>query len=239
MRGMAVLKLFDATHTDLTLADIARLCNLDRAVARRLTLTLEHLGYLRRDGRTFSLTPKVLVLAGGFLQGHRFGTMVQPVLEAHAQELGEAISLAMIDGEEAVYVAQAMAARNRVSFGFTLGSRLPLLQTAIGRALLSISDPAIIGRAISSAPLEQYTKASIVDRGQLATKIQEIRDLGYALVTGEFEAGVTAMALPIRSASGTASVIGVSVTQQRFTHEMHERSLEVLWDCSRALAPVI
>lgn len=236
MRGMAVLKLFDATRTHLSLADIARLCDLDRAVARRLTLTLEHLGYLKRDGRTFSLTPKVLVLAGGFLQGHQFGTVVQPVLEAHSQELGESISLAMIDGLDAVYVAQAMSGRGRVSFGFTLGSRLPLLQTAVGRALLSISDPTFVDKAIMSAPLEQFTKASIVDRDQLATKIQEVRDLGHAFVASEFEAGVTGMAMPVRSASGAITAIGISAIQQKFTDVMHDRSLEVLRDCSRALA---
>ncbi len=236
IRGMAVLKLFDATHTHLSLADVARLCDLDRAVARRLTLTLEHLGYLRRDGRVFSLTPKVLVLAGGFLQGHQFGTVVQPVLEAHSQDLGEQFSLAMIDGQDAVYVAQAMSGRHRVSFGFTLGSRLPLLQTAIGRALLSIAEPSLVERAIRSAPLEQFTKGSIVDRVRLAAKILHAQDLGYALVKSEFEAGVTGMALPIHAASGAIMAIGISAIQQKFTDAMHDRSLEVLRDCGRALA---
>ncbi len=236
IRGMAVLKLFDATRTHLSLADVARLSGLDRAVARRLTLTLEHLGYLKRDSRVFSLTPKVLVLAGGFLQGHQFGTVVQPVLETHSRDLGESISLAMIDEQDAVYVAQAMSGRNRVSFGFTLGSRLPLLQTAIGRALLSIADPAFVENATTSAPVEAFTKASIVDRSQLATRIQEAQDLGYALVTSEFEAGVTGMAMPVHAASGAIMAIGISAIQQKFTDDKHEQSLEVLRDCSRALA---
>ena len=104
------------------------------AVARRLTLTLEHLGYVRRSGRTYSLTPKMLVLAGGYLQGRRFGKLIQPILETHTRALGETISLAVLEDDTAIYVAQAAIDPTRISFGFTVGSRLTLLHTAIGRA---------------------------------------------------------------------------------------------------------
>ena len=52
---------------------------LDRAVARRLVLTLVHLGYVSQEERVFFLTPKILVLAGGFLQG-MFAEMINPKL---------------------------------------------------------------------------------------------------------------------------------------------------------------
>lgn len=41
-------------------SEVARICDLTRAAARRFLLTLADLGYVRSDGRLFSLTPRVL-----------------------------------------------------------------------------------------------------------------------------------------------------------------------------------
>ena len=46
-RGLAVLRTFDADHARLSLADIASRTQLSRAAARRLVMTLQHLGYVR------------------------------------------------------------------------------------------------------------------------------------------------------------------------------------------------
>ncbi len=54
-RGLSVLTAFDAEHPTLTLSDVARLTGLDRAAARRFLYTFVDLGYMRVDGRSFSL----------------------------------------------------------------------------------------------------------------------------------------------------------------------------------------
>ena len=56
-RGLAVIAAFDAEHPSMTLSEVARRTELSRAAARRFLLTLEHLGYVRSDGRDFALTP--------------------------------------------------------------------------------------------------------------------------------------------------------------------------------------
>ena len=61
-RGLAVIRAFDADHPQLTLSDVARATGLTRAAARRFLLTLVELGYVRTDGRLFSLRPRVLDL---------------------------------------------------------------------------------------------------------------------------------------------------------------------------------
>jgi IclR family pca regulon transcriptional regulator len=67
------------------------------------------------------------VLAGGFLQGHQFGKTIQPVMRAFSYRAGETISMAMLDGSDAVYVAHAGGETGMARIGFTIGSRLPLL----------------------------------------------------------------------------------------------------------------
>lgn len=218
-KGLAVLRAFDEDHSHLTLADVARRVGLDRAAARRLVLTLEHLGYVRQRGRLFSLTPRVLILAGGFLRGHRFGVAVQPVLAAAAARVGEQVALAMPDGEHAVYVAQAAPAGGLVSLGLTLGSRVPLERTAIGQVLLAfMADPPV----------------DVPRPGTLAG----VRRVGFAYVDGVFEPGMAGLAVPV--GAGGQAAVGMSAPSARLAQEAGRAAgLAVLRDAARALAPVV
>ena len=66
-RGLAVIRAFDADAPALSLSDVARRTGLTRAAARRFLLTLVELGYVRTDGRVFTLTPRVLELGFAYL----------------------------------------------------------------------------------------------------------------------------------------------------------------------------
>jgi IclR family pca regulon transcriptional regulator len=61
-RGLAVIRAFDAEHSQLTLSEVARITGLTRAAARRFLITLVELGYVRTDGRLFALRPRILQL---------------------------------------------------------------------------------------------------------------------------------------------------------------------------------
>lgn len=211
-RGMAVLRAFDDTHARLTLAQIARLTELDRAAVRRLVLTLVQLGYAKKTDRHYSLTPKVLTLAGSFLRGNQFGTQVQPLLDRHAAQAGRTVSLAIIDGLSAVYVAQSTLYDSDISLGFTVGSRLPLLPTAIGTAILAASDRAQL--LLRDAPLERFTDRTTLDRGEIGLRVERCRQDGFAIVDGEFEHAVSGFAVPIAGADPVAAV-GTSMPSRR------------------------
>ena len=62
-RGLAVLRSFGFDAPQQTLSEVAERAQLTRAGARRILLTLLHLGYVEADGRLFRLTPKVLDLS--------------------------------------------------------------------------------------------------------------------------------------------------------------------------------
>ncbi len=240
IKGMAVLKAFDAANTHLTLPQIARTTGLDRAITRRLVLTLVQLGYVQQKERVFSLTPRILVLAGGFLQGRQFGKSIEPVLRAFAHRVGESISMAMIDGHEAVYVAHAASDKGVVSIGLTVGSRVPLLSTAIGRALVAFSEPQESKEILAQAPLVKITPATLTDRGQVKKEITRVIERGYAFADGEFEVGVAALAVPVRSHGSEVAALGVSARSARLKSQSFRKSvIETLNKCSNAVAGLL
>lgn len=210
LKGMTVLRAFDESHSHLSLAEIGRLTNIERAAVRRLVLTLVHLGYVRKEDNRYSLTPHVLVLGSGFLRGNQFGRLVQPLIEMCARELGYSVGLAMRDGSAPVYVAQSSQQNARYTMGFTVGSRLPLLSTSIGRMLLAWGDEEWAHDMIATLPLERFTAETLLDRVQIAAEVRAIREAGVSIVRGEFEAGTVGISVPVGSMGSAEAALGLS-----------------------------
>ena len=119
----------------MTLSEIAGAADLPRATARRILFTLQHAGYVASDGKLFALTPHVLTLAGSYLRSNQVVAVLQPVLDRISAEAQEISSLAVLDGDEVVFVARASPTR-MFTGGVDIGYRLPAFCTAVGRAML-------------------------------------------------------------------------------------------------------
>lgn len=239
LKGMTVLRAFDEDHSHLTLAEISRLTHIERAVVRRLVLTLVHMGYVRKEENRYSLTPHILALSGGFLRGNQFGRLVQPLIEMCARELGYSVGLAMRDGSDAVYVAQSSQQNARYTFGFTVGSRLPLLSTAIGRMLLAWGDADWAREVMQAAPLEQFTAETEMDRARVIAGVAAIRDSGASVVYGEFEAGAVGIAVPVGRLGTTQAALGLSEPQSELPPERHAALIEILHRYAGQIAAVL
>ncbi|XDA98260.1 helix-turn-helix domain-containing protein [Sulfitobacter sp. LCG007] len=210
VKGLAVLAAFDDAHRDLGMPRIVEITGLDRASVRRLVVTLVHLGYLERTGRTFRLTPRILGHAGAYLRANRVGSVIQPVLNSYAEELGSSISLATLDGESALLIAQSTHRTSAISLGFTVGSRLPTLHTAIGRMLLGCRPAQEAREVIRRSELVRHTARTELDRLAIARSVATAAAQGWSMVSGEFEAGATGLAVPLRVPDGAAMALGVS-----------------------------
>lgn len=211
LKGLDVLRAFHSGDTDLTQADLARRTGFDRATVRRLCLTLVSAGYVTDSERGYRLAPKVLTLAGSFLRANAVGHAIQPVLNACADRLGGEVTLAVRDHLDALFVAQSTTKLARVSFGFTIGSTLPLLPTAVGRMLLAGLSPDERAALIAAAPIESYTADTEIDRARIAERIDAAARTGTAIVQGEYEAGICGLAVPITVLGRSRAVLGTSL----------------------------
>lgn len=237
IKGLEVFKAFDASTPRLTLAEISRKTGIDRAAVRRLVLTLVHLGYVARHDRHYALTPRVLVLAGSFLQSNHIGARIQPILTRHSVQLGAAISMAMLDGQDAVYVAQATLETSHISFGFTIGSRLPVAQTALGRMLVAGLADAPRAALLADLPLTAHTPHSLTDRAALARAIAADRAAGSSLVAGAFEPGVSGIAVPVAGMGEPPAALGASAPVAALDSPVTQRLyLSALQACAAEIA---
>ncbi len=202
-RGLAVLRVFSAETSSLTLSEVARLAGTSPATARRILHTFQALGYVTNDGRRFELTSKVLDLGYAYLSSLQLGELAQPAMELLSEQVHESVSAAVLDGDEIVYVARVPTTRI-MSITLTLGSRLPALTTSLGRVLIADLGDDEIDKRLADAAVEARTASTKTDRDDLRQELTLVRAQGFAVVDEELEIGVRSVAAPLRDRRGRA-----------------------------------
>ena len=165
-RGLAVIKAFDADDRALTLSDVARKTGLTRAAARRFLHTLAELGYVRSDGRYFSLRPAVLELGYAYLSGLSLPEVAHPHMEELTARLHESTSISVLDDTSVVYVAR-VAAKRIMTVGISVGTRFPAHATSMGRVLLAHAPAYWLETYLETADLQPTTPLTVTDRDTL------------------------------------------------------------------------
>jgi IclR family pca regulon transcriptional regulator len=216
-RGLAVINSFSREHPSPTLSEVAQMTGLTRATARRVLLTLVDLGYVDQEGRTFSLTPKVLDLGYSYLSSFHILEFAQAPMERLVEQVNESSSMSILDGPDVVYVARVPTKRI-MTISLALGSRLPAYPTSMGRVLLAGLADAEIDDYVSRTKLEKLTPNTVTDPARFRAILMKVRDQGYALVDQELEEGVRSLAAPILNAGGNVmAAMNVSCHATRAT----------------------
>ncbi|MAZ06040.1 IclR family transcriptional regulator C-terminal domain-containing protein [Marinobacter sp. SS8-8] len=200
--GLEVLQAFDAEHSRMTLSEVAARANMDRAKARRFLLTLHALGFVKRAGRQFELTPRVLQLGYAYQASNQYRAVIQQYLEDITAELGESSSLAVLDGDDVVYVVRSAARHRLMAITLSVGTRLPAAYTSMGRVLLAQLPEPELSAFLDRVRLEQFTASSVTDKSALREAIDKARNQGYAIVDQELDLGLRSVAVPVFSGGG-------------------------------------
>jgi IclR family pca regulon transcriptional regulator len=200
-RGLAVLRAFGGDTPSLSLAGIAARTGLSRAAARRLVLTLEHLGYVKCRGRDYALSPRVLELGLGYVGSLKLTDLVQPHIEALAQRIHHSCSLAVLDGQSIVYVLRVPVQR-LMTVSLSVGSRLPAYCASMGRVLLAGLSDADLRKWLEQCRPARQTPHTVTDPRRLRRLIEAVRSDGYAYVEQELELGLCSIAVPLHDHDG-------------------------------------
>jgi IclR family transcriptional regulator, pca regulon regulatory protein len=214
-RGLAVIRVFDAAHPELTLSDVARATGLTRAAARRFLHTLVDLGYMRTDGRLFSLRPRVLELGYAYLSGLTLTEIALPHMETLVARVHESCSVSVLDGEDVVYVARVPTKRI-MTVAINVGTRFPAYATSMGRVMLAAQPQPWIDSYLATTRFASLTPSTVTDAKKLATVLRKVARQGYALVDQELEVGLRSIAVPVRGGDG--SVVAAMNTSIHVSH---------------------
>jgi IclR family pca regulon transcriptional regulator len=237
-RGLAVIRAFSQQRRELTIAQLSHRTDIPRAAVRRCLYTLGKLGYVgTEDGRTYALRPRILALGHAYLSSTPLATAVQPLLDQISDELHESSSMAVLEGDEILYIARSSTTTRLMSIDLGLGSRLPAYCTSMGRVLLAGLPPVQLEQYLSRVRLTRLTNRTVSTAAELKRVLSEVRRDGYAIVDQELEIGLRSIAVPVKDAAarcvaainvGTQSArVSVAEMQARFLAPLQAAASEL------------
>ncbi len=239
-RGLQVLRAFSHDLSTPSLSQVAERTGLSRAVARRLLLTLQHLGYVGSRGRSFFLTPRVLELGYSYLSSLDLTELAQQTLALLSERVGESCSMAVLDGSDIVYVLR-VPVRRVMSVALGIGARLPAYATSLGRVILADLSDHGLSNWMRGQKFRAITSHTLHTASALKTEIRQVREQGYAVVSRELEVGLCSIAVPIRTADGR--VVAALNVGMPFTDDAPARAvryvLPALQDAQRSIEHAI
>ncbi|MDB5685923.1 MAG: IclR family transcriptional regulator [Rhizorhabdus sp.] len=236
-RGLTVLESFAEHRVPMTIAQASQRTGLSRSAVRRCLHTLTQLGYAAQDGAQFTLRPKTLSLGFAYLSSNGLAAAAQPLLDRTRDILGESCSLGVREGDDVCYVGRS-ATIGIMSIALSVGSRLPLYCTSMGRVLLAASPPDERQAYIDRADLTARTDRTHTDRGALLDLIETVAAEGFALIDQELEVGLRSIAVPVRGRhGGVIGAINIGTSSARVSAaELRSRHLPELRGAARELS---
>lgn len=219
-RALSLLYAFDERHRRLTLTELARRAGLPVPTAYRLATELVAGGALvRGPSGEFSVGRRLWAV--GLLAPVQAGLReaASPFLnDIHAATLAT-VHLAVRDRTEVLYV-ERLSGRTSVPIVSTVGSRLPMHATGVGKVLLAHAPQEVQAKVLRSLP--RLTPYTVTDPARLTEQLERVRRDGFATTTEEMTLGGCSLAVPVRAtpAAGSASgpvvaAIGVVVPSLR------------------------
>lgn len=202
-RGLEVMRAFDSAKL-LGNREIAERTGLPKATVSRLTYTLTRLGYLQHDAarQAYRLDPRVLAFGFAALSDLGVRDIAHPLMERLARDSGLSCGLGIRDRLSVMYI-DVVDGGQAITLRVTVGSRLPLGSSAMGRALLT-GLPAPERNHLVGMILEREAdparRAALVEGMDRAG--QEIARSGFCQAIGEWQVDVAGIGVPLVTPAG-------------------------------------
>ncbi len=221
-RGFHVLELLAAHPDGVTLSEIAAACDLPLSATHRLLADLVRCGYVRqqRGHGDYELTIKLVSLGLSVLGTSGVIDVAQPSLDRLAAESRELVRLAIVDGDELVFVAKSQGASKGLRYDPDMGLSVRLSCSAAGHAWLSTMDDeralALCGRQGFGTPEEYGPKAPTTVK-QLLAFVDAAKKRGFSMIREVFAPAMSAMAAPVVVRGACIGVVTIAGPAVRLT----------------------
>ncbi|HEV7906731.1 MAG TPA: IclR family transcriptional regulator [Pseudonocardiaceae bacterium] len=232
-RAFDLLERLADAGGEASLSELATTSGLPLPTIHRLIRTLVTSGYVRQNSnRRYTLGSRLIRL--GESASRQFGTWARPYLTQLVDQVKETANLAVLDGDEVVYVSQVPSKHSMRMFT-EVGRRLLPHGTGVGKAILSQLPRDEVRALLERTGLPAYTPNTITDPEELLASLDQIAEQGYALDESEQELGVRCVAVPLVGAP-TLAAVSVSGPEGRLTKDAVARILPEVLDIANRLA---
>lgn len=232
-RALDLLERLAHAEGPLGVGELAELTGLPQGTAHRLLQGLHLRGYVRRDAaRKYSLGTASLRLSDA---AHRSLVRVaRPFLADLVRRSGETANIAVLEGDDVVYVGQVSSPHTLRMFA-EVGRHVPPHSTAVGKVLLADQPIDRVTALLRRTGLAPRTSTTITDLGAFLAELALVRERGWAVDEEEQETGVRCVAVPVGPPGAVVAALSVSGPADRFAGAVTDGLVETMQRAGREL----
>ncbi|MEU2513725.1 IclR family transcriptional regulator [Streptomyces syringium] len=232
-RAFDLLERMADAGGEVGLSELSASSGLPLPTIHRLMRTLVACGYVRQQpNRRYALGPRLIRL--GESASRLLGTWARPYLARLVEETGETANMALLDGDEVVYVAQ-VPSRHSMRMFTEVGRRVLPHSTGVGKALLAQATDEEVRALLARTGMPAATEKTITTPEGFLEALARVRESGFAVDDNEQEIGVRCLAVPVPD-SPTAAAISISGPAGRVTEAAVEKIVPVLQEVAAELS---
>lgn len=216
-RALSLLEDVSAHAEGVTLGDLAHHAELAPSTAHRLLKSLEARRFVTQDAERglWFAGVQAFIVGTGFLRNRDVVGIARPFMYRVMEESGESVNLAILDGEETIYLSQ-VESRQMMRALAPPGGRAPLHASGVGKAMLAGLTPDAARERCKLLGFGHYTDKTLRDASSLLADIDDARRRGYAIDDEEHAVGLRCVAAPVFNEFGEpVAAISLSGPQAR------------------------
>ena len=228
-RAVDILRCF-AGGKELRLSEIVSMVGLHKSTVAGIVNTLKAEGFLEQDSHTNRMQLGLELFTLAVNARRNLELICEPYLNKLLQLSGETVNLAVLDVDrsEIVYIAKEESTRS-VRIGTSVGKRVPIYCTAIGKVIMAFMDSQKASALIDRLDMIPLTERTITDKVLLQAELELILERGYACDDEEFEKEVVCIAAPLCNSYGEPlGAISISGPAMRMDSQERLRIASVL-----------
>ncbi|ABE57498.1 MULTISPECIES: IclR family transcriptional regulator [Chromohalobacter] len=240
-RGLTILMALSRSHREMSLAEIVKCVEWPKASVYRAVQTLEYMGFVRRHPSSglYSLGVSVLRLGFEYVSSLDLVQVGQPVIESLRDRSGCSSHIVIRDGRDVIYVARVSAA-GTTTHRVSVGTRLPVHRTSLGRVLLTGMSREAFERLYPDPELPDTRPGAPADREALWQLVQDDRARGYVVGESFFQLGISSIVYPLFTQEGdVAGAISIMVPVHEIPAEDRERLRGYVEDAAMTISEML
>ena len=209
-KAFAILSAISSSKDGLGVSELARSLKMAKSTVHGMTSALEEVGAVMRDPQTkkFKLGFTLFEVGRSAYSQIDLKTSARPVMEELMENTQTSVFLGILNWDH-VTVLDIVESRQDFKITAPVGTTIPLLAGAVGKAFLSSMDEEQAVKIIKSKGLPRFTVNTIIDPDSYFRELSKVRQKGYAVDDEEYILGVRAVASPLIGLGQLKSAIWV------------------------------
>lgn len=206
VKAMELLSCLAQAGGPLSLGELSRRTGIPKATVHGLLAAMRPSSVVEQSGEDgrYRLGMRLFeygcAVSGGW---NVLEAAAEPMRRA-AEETGETINLAALDGDS-VLILDSATAHGNYRVASQRGARMPLHCTSQGKLLLAWLPPQRRRALLRACRFEDYTPHSHRNAETLEAELEQILERGYAIENGEFRIGLRSVSAPVFDVRGQAA----------------------------------